>query len=349
MHRKLFILLVALTALLIGFPKSADAQGMVGAGSTFAHPVLARWGQVFATLQGEGGAYVSAETNLDYEPVGSFGGLMRVLQGAANFAVSDVPLLPEEVDRHSLMQFPLVTGSVVVVTNLPGIKTGSLQLTGSVLADIYLGRITRWSDPAIRMLNPELGLADIAISVLRRLDGSGTTYHFAAFLAAASPDWRSRIGVNTDLQWPVGVGAKGNRELADLVQATPGSIGYVEASQAARLGLSVTAVSNPAGRFLLPDSASIQAATATASWDPARHFYREIADPNGGDAYPIVATAYVLMPRRAEARSRTTIEFFRMCLTERSADAVALGYVPLPEPAVRLVTEYWRTALGSSR
>ena len=258
-----------------------QAQGFSGAGSTFAHPILARWGQVFATLQGEGGAYVAAEANLDYEPVGSTAGVMRVLQGAVDFGATDVPLPPDEVAKHNLAQFPFVTGGIAIVVNLRGVASNALRLPGSVLANIYMGKAARWSDPAIREANPGLDLPDAAIAVLRRLDGSGTTYHFAAYLASANPEWRSRVGVDTTLNWPVGVGAKGNRELADLVRMTDNSIGYVEASQAARLNLAIALVSNRAGRFVAPGLASLQAASATASWDPGRHFYQGLGESVG--------------------------------------------------------------------
>lgn len=192
----------------------ARAEGFSGAGSTFAHPLLARWGQVHATLQGEGGAYVAAESNLDYEPVGSTAGVMRVLQGAVDFGATDVPLPLDEVAKHNLAQFPFVTGGVAVVVDVQGVATNALRLSGPVLADIYLGKVARWSDPAIRELNPGIGLPDAAIAPLRRRDGSGTTYHFTAYFAAASPEWRSRVGVDTPPSWPVGAGAKGNQELA---------------------------------------------------------------------------------------------------------------------------------------
>lgn len=351
MLRRLLAVAVLL-ALVVAAPTPSQAQRFSGAGSTFAHPILARWGQVFATLLGEGGAYVAAESNLDYEPVGSMGGIMRVVQGAVDFGATDVPLPPDEVARHNLAQFPFVTGGVAVAVNLRGVATGALRLSGPALAGIYMGRIARWSDPAIRELNPGANLPDAPIAVLRRLDGSGTTYHFAAYLAAASPEWRSRVGVDSTLEWPVGVGAKGNRELAELVRATSNSIGYVEASQAARLNLAVALVANKAGRFVAPDQASLQAAAATAEWDPGRHFYQGLGEaaPGGEDAYPIAATVFALVPRRASAaRGRATVEFFRLGLTERAADAVALGYVPLPDPVVRQVADYWRATIRGAR
>lgn len=342
-RRILATLLVLVIAALA--PASARSQGFSGAGSTFAHPVLARWGQLFSSLQGEGGGIVAVDGGFDYEPVGSLAGTLRVIQGAVQFGATDVPLSPEELARHGLMQFPFVSGGIAVVANLRGVASQQLRLSGDVLARIYLGSITRWSDPAIRALNPDVALPDAPVAVIRREDGSGTTYNFAAYLASASPDWRQQVGVDAQLRWPTGTGARSNGALAELVQATENAIGFVDASQVARLGLRVVLVENRAGRFVAPDARSLQAALATTAWDPARHFHQPLTAPEGEDAYPITATVFALMPRAPSSRSRArmTQAFFRMALTERSADAATLGYVPLPEPVVHQVIAYWTT------
>lgn len=330
-------------------PISAQSQGFTGAGSTFAHPILARWGQVFSTLQGEGGGAVAVDGGFDYEPVGSLAGVLRVIQGAVEFGATDVPLSPEELTRHGLMQFPFVTGGIAVVANLRGVASEQLRLSGAVLARMYLGNITRWSDPAIRALNPNVTLPDAAIAVIRREDGSGTTYNFAAYLASVSPDWQQQVGVDAQLRWPTGTGARSNSGLAELVQTTENAIGFVDASQVTRLSLRTVLVENRAGRFVAPNAPSLQAAMATTAWDPARHFHQPLAAPAGEEAYPITATVFALMPRRPSSRSRArmTQEFFRMALTERGADATALGYVPLPDPVVRQITAYWTTQAGT--
>lgn len=326
---------------------AAEAQGFSGAGSTFAQPILARWGQIFATLQGEGGAYVSADNTLDYEPVGSMGGVMRVLQGGVDFGATDIPMLPEELAKHGLAQFPMVTGGVAIVVNLSEIATGTLRLSGPTLAAIYLGEITRWSDPAISAINPGLTLPDVAINVLHRSDGSGTTYHFTTYLAGANAAWRDRIGVDPIIKWPLGSGVKGNAELAVRVRQTSNSIAYVEASQASRLGLAVALVQNSAGRFVAPTLANLQAASSTVVWEPRRDFHQTLAVASGEEAYPITATVFALVPRRprSAARGRLVLEFFRFALTERAADAVTLGYVSLPDSVVRQVADYWRTTV----
>jgi len=285
-------LVPTLLALLLSVvPLSASwAEGFTGAGSTFAHPVLAKWAKAFAGQEGDGGAVVSVDDGLDYEPIGSLGGVTRVIQREVDFGATDAPLTPEELAKRGLDQFPLVTGGVAVVVNVKGVASGTLRLSGALLARIYLGEVTRWSDLALASLNPGMQLTNAPIVVVRRSDGSGTTYNFAAYLAGASAEWRSRVGVDTLLVWPNGMPAKGNQELAERVRATENSIGYVEASQAARLGLSVVMVGNRAGNFVAPTPASLSAALATTVWDPGRHFYTDAADPSGAEAYPITAT-----------------------------------------------------------
>ncbi len=323
------------------------AGGFSGAGSTFAHPILGQWGRAFATQEGEGGTVVDGEGGLDYEPVGSLGGVTRVLSGAVEFGATDVPMSPEEVSRNGLIQFPFVMGGVAVVSNVGSLPSGALRLSGAVLARIYMGEVTRWNDAAIKAINPQLPLPDAEIVVLHREDGSGTTFHFATYLANASPAWRSKVGVDTLLNWPIGRGARGNAGVAALVRATPNAIGYVELGQAMRLGLAVALLENQAGYFVAPTRESLQVASATATWDPARHFHDTRAAPTGIDAYPIAATVYALMPvrPRSAVRARRALAFFRLALAERASDARTLGYVPLPEPVVELVAAYWRTSL----
>jgi phosphate transport system substrate-binding protein len=322
---------------------SALTQGFSGAGSTFAQPILERWGHLFAAVEGDGGAVISADSAMDYQPVGSLGGVVRVMQGQVDFGATDVPLPPETVEEHSLAQFPFVSGGVAVAANPAGLGSATLRLSGALVADIFLGAITRWADPAIAALNPGLRLPDRPIQVVRRTDGSGTTWHFAAYLAASNEAWRSRVGVDQVLNWPIGTGMRGSRALVEAVRATPGAIGYVEANQAARAGLALVAVDNRAGNFVLPTPTTIAEGLAGARWDAARHFHLGLAEPNGTDAYPIAATAFALVPRRASARqNRLTLAFFRTAMTEHMAAAEALGFVPLPPETVAAVQAYWR-------
>jgi phosphate transport system substrate-binding protein len=325
-----------------------SGAGFSGAGSTFAAPIMAQWGRAFATQQGEGGAVVDGDGALDYEPVGSLGGVVRVLSRSVEFGLTDVPMQPEEVARNGLVQFPIVMGGVVVAANLPGVATNTLRLSGAVLAGIHLGEVRRWNDPALVALNPDIRLPDAPIAVIHRADGSGTTWHFASYLAGASPAWRDRVGVDTLLAWPVGRGVRGNEGVATAVRDTPHAIGYVELGQAMRLGLSIARLQNAAGRFVAPTAETLQEASATATWDAARHFHDARGAPAGEGAYPIAATVFALMPTRPRsgARARRAIAFFRLALAERAEDAATLGYVPLPQPVVAQVFDYWRAGLG---
>jgi phosphate transport system substrate-binding protein len=322
--------------------------GFSGAGSTFAAPIMAQWGRAFATQQGEGGAVVDGEGGLDYEPVGSLGGVVRVLNRAVEFGLTDVPMTPEEVARNGLVQFPLVMGGVAVVANLPGVATNTLRLSGDLLAAIYLGEVTRWNDPRLAAMNADIRLPDAPIVPIHREDGSGTTWHFATYLAAASPAWRQRVGVDTLLKWPAGRGAKGNDGVGSAVRDTPHAVGYVEVGLATRLGLSIARLQNAAGRFVAPTRESLQDGLASAALDPARHFHDPRGAPAGESAYPITATVYALMPQRprSPARARRALSFFQLALSERADDATTLGYVPLPQPVVNQVIAYWRTSLG---
>jgi phosphate transport system substrate-binding protein len=302
-------------------------------------------------LQGDGGSAFAVDGGFDYEPVGSMGGIMRVLQGAVDFGATDVPMAPEEVEHHRLAQFPISTGGIAVAVNLRGIPTSALRLSAPLLARIYLGEVTRWSDPAVVALNPGLPLPEAPITVFQRSDHSGTSWHFTTYLAAGSPEWRSRIGVATLPRWPVGTGLRGNSEVADRVQATDNAIGYVEASQAANRGLPIALLENRAGRYVAPTLPALRAALASTRWDPTRHFAQTATEAEGDDAYPMTATVFALVPQKpaSATRGRHVADFFRMAFTERAADALSLGYVPLPEPVVLQISEYWRTRLGSAR
>ncbi len=339
---------IVLAAMIIAAPLlSASAESFSGAGSTFAHPILARWGQAYASLQGEGGSAFAADGGFDYEPVGSTAGIMRVLQGAVEFGATDIALPPQELDQQRLLQFPVTSGGVAIVVNLRGIGSDSLRLSASVLARIYLGEITRWSHPDLAALNVGLALPDTPITVVQRSDGSGTSWHFTRYLTSGSPEWRQRAGVAAQPKWPVGVGARGNGEMADRVQSTENAIGYMEASQAQRRGLSVVLLENQAKRYVAPSVPALRSALSSTRLDPTQHFHDVEANAQATEAYPIVATVFALVPREpgSRRRHRQAMDFFRFALTERASDAELLGYVPLPDSTVQQVIEYWRAAL----
>jgi phosphate transport system substrate-binding protein len=327
------------------------AQSLSGAGSTFVQPLMDRWGRAFAAHEGEGGAAVAGYARLDYEPVGSAGGVVRLLQGAVDFAATDVAMAPEELDRHALVQFPVASGGIAVAVNLP-LPTGATpRLSGEVLARIGRGEITRWSDPAIAALQDGVALPDVPITVLRRADGSGTTWNYTAFLARRSAAWHAAPGVGWTVAWPVGVAARGTRGMVEALRATPGAIAYLESGEAARSGMRLAAIDNAAGRYVLPGPDALDAGLAGLPWAAARHFHQDAGEPLASEAYPILATVFAVMRRRPASASgaRAALGFFRMGLAERADDARALGFVPLAPALVSQVTAYWGAAIRGAR
>jgi phosphate transport system substrate-binding protein len=329
--------------------------GVTGAGSTFAYPVISKWAQGYQRWLANGGDFPSPNAGLDtpppgvavdYESVGSLAGTMRVKQAAVDFGASDVPMISAELGKLGLAQFPLVIGGVVAVVNIDGVAPGAMRFDGPVLADIFLGRIDNWSDPAIKALNPDLKLPDAKIAVIRRSDGSGTTFNFTDYLSRQSPQWREKVGSDLLVSWPVGTGAKGNEGVSQAVKQTTNSIGYVEFSYALQLKLSYATIRNRAGEWIKPDQKSFQAAAASAQWEKTEDFSLMLTDAPGKDAYPMAATVFVLISKSAPwRRTRDTLNFVGWALDKGGADASALGYVPLPESLVKQVKGYWSRAL----
>jgi phosphate transport system substrate-binding protein len=320
----------AVLALSLARVAPATAQEITGAGSTFVYPVMAKWSAAYSS---------SGQGKVLYYPIGSGAGIAQIKSGVLDFAASDAPLKPEELVRSGLEQFPLVIGGIVPVVNIAGIKAGDLKLTGGILADIYLGKVRRWNDPAIMALNAGLALPDAAITVAHRLDSSGTTFNWAYYLSKASDEWRSKVGWGTNISWVVGVGGKGNDGLAALVGRTPNSIGYVEYAYAQQKKLTYAVVRNKAGNFIAPSIASFQAAAMSANWAAAKDFFLMLADAPGEDAYPITATVFVLMRREAmvPARKPAILSFLRWVLHDGQTIASDLNYVPLPAALVSCV------------
>lgn len=333
-------LAVALAALLVSHAP-VQAQEVRGAGSTLAFPVLSRWSQAYQRAQSDAD-YQAVGQGLDYEPVGSQAGIMRLRDRSVDFGATDEPLPAEELARSGFGQFPIVIGGVVVAVNVPGVAQGAMRLTGELLADIYLGKVATWSDPAIRALNPGLPLPDAPIAALRRSDGSGTTFTFTNYLSKVSPGWRSQVGQGLVVAWPAaGPAAKGNDGVAAALKATPNAIGYVDFAQAQRAGLTHALLRNQAGAFVAPAVASFQAAAEGAGWGTTAG-ETLLTDAPGEGAYPVVATTYVVMPRpAASSRSRAALEFFRWSLDNGARAAGELGYVALPPGAVAEVKRYW--------
>ena len=270
--------------------------GVRGAGSTFVYPVLSRWSREYRVQRARGGDFPTPNAGLEdppatsalaYEPVGSLGGMLRVKDRAVDFAASEMPLESHELATLGLGQFPIVLGGIVVAVNIDGIGPGEIRFTGPVLADVFLGKITRWSDPAIKALNPTLSLPEARIVVVHRSDGSGTTFNFADYLSKVSPEWKARVGAAMLLRWPTGTPAKGNEGVAQAVKRVKNSIGYVEFAQALEAKLSYAVIQNRTGRFIRPDPASFQAAAASADWRSTSDFHLLLTDAPGEKLTPL--------------------------------------------------------------
>lgn len=315
----------------------ATAADISGSGSTFVHPIMLNWA---ASFHGKAGIKVN------YQATGSGSGIQQVKAGTVSFGATDKPLPPDELKAAGLAQFPLVIGGVVPVVNLDGVKPGQLNFTGEVLANIYLGKITQWTDPAIAALNPDLKLPDLKIAVAYRGDSSGTTFNWVNYLSKVSADWKASVGEGTTVKWPVGTAGTGNEGVARLVSHVKGAIGYVELAHAVNQKMTFAKVRNKAGVFVAPSLTTFQAAASSAQWK-SPDFYELLTDAPGTDAWPIAATVFVLMPKRPAdaARSADAQRFFRWALESGQAEAKALNYVPLPDPLVKQVQEYWAANL----
>ena len=313
------------------FAGSAQAVDFTGAGASFPAPVYQSWGAKFKEKTG---------STLNYQSIGSGGGQNQIINRTVDFGASDATVPGEKLAANNLLQFPTVIGSVVATVNLDGIATNQLKLTGPVLADIYLGKITKWNDKAIADLNPGVTLPSNAIVPVYRSDSSGTTSIFTSYLSAVSPDWKSKVGSATSVQWPTGAGAKGNEGVTGTVKNTKGGIGYVEFIYAASNKLVVTQLQNKAGKFVSPEVAGFQAAAASADWKGAKDFAASMIDAPAPEAWPIVSPTYVLLPKNptnVEA-SREVMKFFEWAYTKDGAEvAEKLHYIPLPEAVVEQV------------
>ena len=321
------------------------AQQISGSGSTFAFPIIASWSEGFQTWRADGGDFVASEGGVSYEPVGSVGGMVRLGQPDVDFAATDAPLPPEVLAERNLAQFPIVVGGLAVVVNLPEVDR-PLRLPRAALADIWLGRIGRWSDPAIAAANPGLTLPDPPIRVVSRLDGSGSTRAFTRYLSLASPDWSTAYGSSTRIDWPAGISVKGSGRVIEAVAAADGAIGYVEFGQAERAGLVGATVENRAGAYVAPSAAAFAATAAAADWSGEGGFSLMLTDVEATDAYPLTTVTYALMRRsNSSGRARRTLYFFDYALEQGADRARALSFVPLPEALVAQVQDYWRQAL----
>lgn len=323
----------------IGFSINAGAAEISAAGSTFIYPILAKWAQSYHTKTG---------TGINYQSIGSGGGIAQITAKTVEFGASDMPLKPAELDQKGLAQFPAVIGSEVMVVNIPGIQSGQMTLDGPTIADIYLGKIRKWNDPAIAKLNPGLKLPDISIAVVHRSDGSGTTFIFTNYLSKASPEWKAKVNAGTSVAWPVGLGGKGNEGVAALTGRTVGAIGYVEYAYALQNKMVSTKLVNHDGAVLAPGTKAFQAAAANADWSKAPGFYLLLTDQPGKDSWPITGATFVLMHRQQTdpAKAKQVLAFFDWAYHSGQKMAEQLDYVPLPDNVVQLVEQSWRTIAG---
>jgi phosphate transport system substrate-binding protein len=332
MHRTIRSFALLAVSASVALSSVAEA-GATGAGSSFVYPVLSRWAADFKRAGGD---------EINYQSVGSGAGIAQIKAATVDFGATDKPLTPEELQAAGLAQFPVVVGGIVPVVNVPGLRPGGLRLTGPVLAAIFSGEIRKWNDPAIARLNPSLRMPGTDISIVHRSDGSGTTYNFTHYLSQVSADWKQRVGEGTTVEWPAGVGGKGNEGVAGYVRQIPGSIGYVEYAYALQNRMSHALVQNRAGRYVQPNAQTFSAAAATVDWAKARDFYQLMTDAPGGNAWPIAATTWVVMYKKPKnaAASAAARKFFEWSLTRGQKQAVALDYVPLPPPLVRRIEAY---------
>jgi phosphate transport system substrate-binding protein len=332
MHRTIRSFALLAVSASVALSSVAEA-GATGAGSSFVYPVLSRWAADFKRAGGD---------EINYQSVGSGAGIAQIKAATVDFGATDKPLTPEELQAAGLAQFPVVVGGIVPVVNVPGLRPGGLRLTGPVLAAIFSGKIKKWNDPTIARLNPSLKLPGTGISIVHRSDGSGTTYNFTHYLSQVSADWKQRVGEGTTVEWPAGVGGKGNEGVAGYVRQIPGSIGYVEYAYALQNRMSHALVQNKAGRYVQPNGQTFSAAAATVDWAKAKDFYQLMTDAPGGNAWPIAATTWVVMYKKPKnaAASAAARKFFEWSLTRGQKQAVALDYVPLPAPLVRRIEAY---------
>jgi phosphate transport system substrate-binding protein len=326
---------LAVAGILAASVLPAAAGDITGAGSTFVYPVLAKWADTY-----------KKETNigLNYQSIGSGGGIKQITAKTVTFGATDKPLMPDDISKNNFVQFPVINGAVVPILNLPGIKPGEVTLDGPTIAQIFLGNITKWNDPAIAKLNPGVNLPATAIAVVHRSDGSGTTFIWTDYLSKVSPDWKSKIGADTAVEWPVGIGAKGSEGVANNAAQTVGSLGYVEYAYAKQNNLTYAKMINHAGKTVSPTMESFQAAAASADWTSAPNFRVILTDAAGDKAWPVAGSTFILMETSPQdpVSSAEALKFFAWGYKNGQQSATDLDYVPMPDSVVALIEKTWK-------
>jgi phosphate transport system substrate-binding protein len=332
---------VTFVAAMAASPAMADDLTITGAGATFPFPLYMKWADKYNGLTG---------MKLNYQSIGSGGGIQQIKSKTVDFGASDAPLTKADLDAAGLMQWPMAIGGVVPVLNVEGIQPGQLKLAGKVLADIYLGKVQNWNDPEIAGLNAGMTLPDQAITVVHRADGSGTTWIFTNYLCKVSPEWKEKVGTKTSVDWPTGVGAKGNEGVARNVKELPGAIGYVEFAYALQTKMCHAQLKNQAGQFVEPTFESFASAAAGADWKNAPAMYMVLTDQAGEKSWPITGATFILFykDQADAAKAQAVLKFFDWCYKSGAATAKELYYVPIPAPVYELVEAKWSKDVTSN-
>ncbi len=319
----------------------AGAADITGAGATFPYPIYSKWAEAYKAKTGNG---------LNYQSIGSGGGIKQIIARTVDFGASDAPLEPAQLEKEGLIQFPMVIGGVVPVFNIEGIKPGGLNMTGALLADIYLGKVSKWNAPEIVALNKGVKLPNQDITVVARSDGSGTTFIFTNYLSKVSAEWKEKAGNSTSVKWPAGVAGKGNEGVAAYVQRLPGSIGYVEYAYALQNKMSYVHLQNRDGVFVDPDDRTFRAAAANAQWEKAPGFYQILTDQPGKESWPITGATFILMHKKQEkpASAAVALKFFEWAYESGDKMALDLDYIPMPDSVVKLVKAEWKKIQDAS-
>lgn len=318
---------------LLAVSTAVFAAELTGAGATFPYPIYSAWAFMYEKATG---------IKVNYQSIGSGGGIRQIENRTVDFGASDAPLTPQELNQKKLLQFPTVIGGVVPVYNLPEVQGKQLNFDGKALCDIYMGKIKKWNDPYLQQLNPGVNLPDRDITVVRRSDGSGTTWIWTNYLSKVCPDWEKQVGFGTSVNWPVGVGGKGNEGVANYVKRFRGAIGYVEYIYAKQNNMPAGKVKNKEGNFVAPSVESFQAAAVNAKWDKKQHFYYVLTDQPGKDSYPIAGATFILLAKDKPESSKKAVQFFDWAFKNGDQEAIRLNYIPLPQNVKNLIREYWK-------
>ena len=328
----------ALGAAAAGLSSFAAAADLTGAGSTWVYPLVAKWSAAYATKTG---------TRVNYQSIGSGGGIAQIKAGTVAFGASDKPLTSEELAKNNLIQFPTAIAGEDMIYNVAGIKAGDLVLSGPLIADIYMAKVTKWNDPAIAKLNPGLKLPDAAITVVHRSDGSGTTFTFADYLSKVSPEWKAKVGADTSVAWPTGVGGKGNEGVASYVQHIAGSIGYVEYAYILENKLAYAKLINSAGKTVSPSLKGFQAAAANVDFTKAQDFYVILTNQPGDESWPISGCTWQILRKDApKATNEEVTKFFDWGFEHGQDMAESIAFGPLPKSTIDAIKAYWKKNLG---